>query len=70
MVTVELTNVQQVTRRSKGKAVEWETQKTIRKQATEWIQKANEQNVAEIQKQNTYSEEPGETTDNVRSCYL
>ena len=34
MVIVEVTDVQQVTTQSKGKADEWETQETIRKQAT------------------------------------
>ena len=48
MVTAEVTDVQQVTTHSKGKAVEWETQEYIRKQATEWIKKAKECNVAEI----------------------
>ena len=42
MVTAEVTDDQQVTIRSKGKAAEWETHETIRKQATKWIQKANE----------------------------
>ena len=58
MVIAEVTDVQQVTTRSKGKAAEWETQETIRKQATEWIKKANERNVAEIQEQNAQLEEP------------
>ena len=58
MVIAEVTDVQQVTTRSKGKAAEWETQETIRKQATEWIKKANKCNVAEIQEQNTQPEEP------------
>ena len=48
MVIAEVTDVQQVTTRSKGKAAEWETQETIQKQAIEWIKKANERNVAEI----------------------
>ena len=48
MVTAKVTEVQQVTTRSKGKAAEWEAQEAIRKQAAQWIQKANEQNVAEI----------------------
>ena len=52
MVTTEVTDVQQVTTRSKGKVAEWETQETVRKQATDWIQKANERNVVEIKKQN------------------
>ena len=51
MVTAELTNVQQVTTRSKGKVDELETHKAIKKQATEWIQKANERNVAEVKEQ-------------------
>ena len=35
----EVTDVQQVTTRSKGKVVEWEAQEAIRKQASEWIKK-------------------------------
>ena len=34
MVVAEVVDLQQVTTRSKGKATEWETQETIRKQAT------------------------------------
>ena len=34
MMIAEVTEVQQVTTRSKRKAVEWETQQTIRKQTT------------------------------------
>ena len=49
MVIAEVTDVQQVTTRSKGKVAEWETQEEIRKRATEWIIKANEHNVAEIE---------------------
>ena len=63
MVTAEVTNFQQVTTRSKGKEAEWETQESIRKQATEWIKEANERNVAEKQEQNARSEEPKKSTD-------
>ena len=42
MVIAEVTDVQQVPTRSKGKVAECETQEAIRKQATEWIRKANE----------------------------
>ena len=49
MVIAEVTDVQQVTTRSKGKVEEWETQEEIRKKATEWIKKANGHNVAEIE---------------------
>ena len=52
MVIAEVTDVQQVTTRSKGKEAEWETQDVIRKKATEWIRKTNERNVAEIEDQN------------------
>ena len=52
MVIAEVTDIQQVTTRSKGKAAEWETQEAIQKQAIEWIKKANERNVAEIEDQN------------------
>ena len=58
MVIAEVTDVQQVTTRSKGKAAEWETQETIQKQAMEWIKNANERNVAKIQEQNAQPEEP------------
>ena len=51
MVIAEVTDVQQVTTQSKGKVAEWETQEAIRKQATEWIKKANEHDVAEIEDQ-------------------
>ena len=57
MVTAEVTEVQQVTTRSKGKAAEWKAQEAIRKQAAQWIKKANEQNVTEIRDQNTPREE-------------
>ena len=64
MVIVEVTNVQQVTARSKGKSVEWETQEAMRKQAIEWIQKANERNATEVQEQIKPPEEPLGTTGN------
>ena len=51
MVITEVTNVQQVMKWIR-KVAEWETQDAIRKQATEWIRKANERNVAEIEDQN------------------
>ena len=57
MVIAEVTDVQQVTTRSKGKVAEWETQEAIQKQATDWIRKANERNVAEIEDQNAQLEE-------------
>ena len=57
MVMAEVTDVQQVTTWSKGKVAEWEAQEAIRKQASEWIKKANEQNMAEITNQNTQLEE-------------
>ena len=63
MVTAEATDFQQVTTRSKGKAAEWETQENIRKQATEWINKANERNVAEKQEQNARLKDPEKSTD-------
>ena len=56
MIIADVTNVQQVRTRSKGKAAKWETQETIRKQDIELIKKANERNVAEIQ--NGQPEEP------------
>ena len=62
MVVVEVADIQQVTTRSKGKMAEWEAQETIRKQATEWIEKANERNVTELKEQRNALEEPTETT--------
>ena len=62
MVAVEVTDVQQVTTRSKAKTTEWETQEAIRKHATEWVQKANERNVADLREQIKLLE-PVETTD-------
>ena len=53
----EVTDVQQVTTRLKGKVAEWEAQEAIRKQASEWIKKANEQNMAEKTNQNTQLQE-------------
>ena len=47
MVTAEVTDFQQVTTRSKGKAAECDTQENIQKQSTEWIKKVNERNMAE-----------------------
>ena len=62
MVIVEVANIQQVTTRSKGKMVEWEAQKDIQKQATQWIEKANERNVAEVREQMKLPEETMMTT--------
>ena len=70
MVAVELIDVQQVTTRSKGKVGEWESQETIKKQATEWVQKANEWNMAKIQKHNSCLEEPIGTSDNDPKCQV
>ena len=64
MVITEVTDVQQVTTRSRGKVFKWEAQEAIRKQATEWIQKENEYNVAKVQEQIKPLEEPLETTNN------
>ena len=63
MVTAKVTDAQQVTTCSKGKAAEWETQKYIQKQATEWIKKANECKVVKIQEQNIHPKEPVKSTD-------
>ena len=57
MVVAEVADIQQVTTRSKGKATEWETQEAIRKQATEWVKKANERNAAELEQQKENAEE-------------
>ena len=64
MVIAEVTDVQQVTTRSKGKVAEWETQKAIKKQATKWIQKANERNMVEVEEHIKPLEEPLQSTDN------
>ena len=63
MVVVEVVDIQQVTTRSKGKTTEWKTQEAIRKQATEWVKKANERKVAELEQQ---KEKPDELTDNIQ----
>ena len=47
MFIAEITDIQQVTTRSKGKAAECDTQENIQKQSTEWIKKVNERNMAE-----------------------
>ena len=57
MVVAEVADIQQVTTRSKGKATEWETQEAIQKQAIEWVKKANERNVAELEQQKENAEE-------------
>ena len=62
MVVAEMADIQQVTTRSKGKMAKWEAQEAIRKQATEWINKANERNVTEMKEQKNALEEPTETT--------
>ena len=78
MVIAEVTDVQQVTSQSKGKAAEWETQETIRKQSSEWIKKANKCNVAEIQNKTHIRRSPstilrmtqlGRHYKSARSCY-
>ena len=48
MVVAEVANIQQVTTTSKGKTTKWEAQEAIRKQTTEWIEKANRRNVTEM----------------------
>ena len=68
MVIAEVTNVQQVTTWSKGKVAGWETQEAIRKQATEWIKKANEHNVAEVEDQNVQQEEAVKHTEDNPTC--
>ena len=57
MVAAKVANIQQIMTRSKGKAMEWETQEAIRKQATEWVKKANERNAAELEQQKENAEE-------------
>ena len=52
-----MTDVQQVMTQSRGKVADWETQEAIRKKATEWIKKANEHNMAEIEDPNAQPEE-------------
>ena len=63
-MVAEVADIREVTTRSKGKTMEWETQEAIRKQATEWVKKANEWNVAELEQQN---EKPEEVTDTTQS---
>ena len=57
MVVTEVADIQQVTTRSKGKTTEWEAQEAIRKQTTEWIEKANKHNATEIKEQTNEVEE-------------
>ena len=77
MVTTEVMDVQQVTTWSKGKAAEGETQEAIQKQATKWIQQANQRNVEELKEQAKSLEETFRSMDkdrygsiytNVRLC--
>ena len=56
MVAAKVANIQQIMTRSKGKAMEWETQEDIQKQATEWVKRANEQNAAELEQQKENAE--------------
>ena len=63
MVIAEVSDVQKVTTRPKGKVAEWENQEEILMQATEWIRKANERNMAEIEDQNVQSEEADKHTE-------
>ena len=62
MVVVEVADIQQVTTRSKGKMTEWEAQEAIRKQTTEWVEKANERNAAEVKQR---KEAPIELTNTI-----
>ena len=50
MVTVE---VQQVTTRSKAKQSEWDIQAEVRKASKEWVEEANNNNVARMLQENT-----------------
>ena len=73
MVTTEVMDVQQVTTWSKGKAAEGETQEAIQKQATKWIQQANQRNVEELKEQAKLQEEMmtqhGRPYNNVGLCW-
>ena len=77
MMIAEVTKVQQVTTRSKGKTAEWETQEEIRKHATEWVQQANQRKVDEVKEQEMSPKElirstevtrRGRLYNNVRLC--
>ena len=61
MVVAEVTNIQHVTTKSKGKTTEWEAREAIRKQATEWVKEANKRNVAELEQQKETSAEVTDT---------
>ena len=50
MITVE---VQPVTTRSKAKQSEWDIQEEVRKAAKEWVEEANNNNVARMLQENT-----------------
>ena len=52
-VNMVTTEVQQVTTRSKAKQSEWDLQEEVRKAAKEWLNKANNTNVASMVQENT-----------------
>ena len=69
MMIVEVVAVEEVTTRSKGKTIEWETEEAIYKQATEWIQEDNQQNIEEMQEHAKQLEETTEITNDDPSWY-
>ena len=64
MVIVEVMDVQLVTTRLKEKVAKWENQDAIQKQATYWIQRANQRNVDEMKDQAKPPKEMIRSTDN------
>ena len=50
-----LPEIQQVTTRSKGKQSEWEVQEVVWKEAKEWVEEANNKNVARMLQNNDAS---------------
>ena len=51
MVIAEVTDVQQVTTRSKGKTTKWEAQEVVWKATMVWVEKANQRNIDNMQQE-------------------
>ena len=51
-VNMVTTEVQEVITRSKAKRSEWDTQDEVRKAAKEWVEEANNNNVAQMMQEN------------------
>ena len=60
-VNMVVPEIQQVTTRSKGKQSEWEVQEVVWKEAKEWVEEANNNNVARILQDNDASSDDATT---------